>query len=328
MNSDNTQQNNNSEEIDLGVLIQKIRDFFKWIVKGIYNIFLFYRKFAVILIILMAIGFVTGYFMDNSGSKTYRNEVIVVPNFGSVDYLYTSIQEIEAKRKIGDISFFKAMGIDSVSYFSGIEIEPVIDIYSFLGKSPANLEAFKALKGDASSINDITTAKNYKFHRIIIHTKDRKKSAKVVSGLLGFLNSNDYYGELKNVLQQNTAARIKSNKEAIRYINDILRLQGNDSLKRVIPADRSFYFAESQPGELGQLVNSQRQLFNEIEGLTVEMADADKVIKDVTVKINIPIKGITATKKWLFPLLLFAAFSGVFLLIFLFKKMKQIATEE
>ncbi len=327
--SENTRQNHTSDEIDLGVLLQKIKDFFKWIIRGIYTVFLFYKKFAILLLILIVVGFVAGYFMDSSGSKTFKNEVIVVPNFGSVDYLYTSIQELEAKRQIGDISFFKEMGIDSVNYFSGIDIEPIVDIYSFLGENRTNLEAFKALKGDASTVGAMETAKNYKFHRITIYTKTRKNSSKVVSKILEFLNDNDYYNTVKNSLSQNLLSRIETNKNAVQYINDILKAQGNAKPEGLSPEDNLFFFrSEPQIGSMGGLVNSQQELFEEIDKLTVKATDADKVIKDVSVKINIPKKGITSSKKWLFPLVLFIAFSGIFLLIFLFRKMKEIATEE
>ncbi|MGS2738848.1 hypothetical protein [Sinomicrobium sp. M5D2P17] len=327
--NENTRQNDTSDEIDLGVLLQKIKDFFKWIIRGIYSVFLFYKKFAILLLILIIAGFIAGYFMDSSGSKTYSNEVIVVPNFGSVDYLYTSIQELDAKRQIGDISFFKRMGIDSVNYFSGIEIEPIVDIYSFLGENRTNLEAFKALKGDASTVGAMETAKNYKFHRITIYTKTRKNSSKVVAKILDFLNDNDYYNTIKSSLGDNLSSRIKTNKEAVRYINDILKAQGNAKAEGIKPEDNLFLFrSESQIGSMGTLVNSQQELFEEIDKLTVEATDADKVIKDVSIKINIPRKGITSSKKWLLPLVIFTAFSGLFLLIFLFKRMKEIATEE
>ncbi|MBC9797898.1 hypothetical protein [Sinomicrobium weinanense] len=327
--SDNIQKNNNSEEIDLAVLFQKIKGFFKWIIKGIYNIFLFYKRFAVIVIILLVIGFVAGYFMDTTASKTYKNEVIVVPNFGSVDYLYSSVEELEAKRRIGDISFFKSMGIDSVSYFSGIEIEPIVDIYSFLGENESNLNAFRALKGDASSAKEMETAKNYKFHRITIYTRTRKNSAKVISRIMDFLNNNEYFNSLKDSLRTNIDNRIKVNRQVVGYINDILRMQGNDSINRGIPDDKLFYFrAESLTGSMGDLVSSQQELFDDIDKLTINATDTDKVIKEVAVKTNIPKKGITSTKKWLFPLLLFIVFSGVSLFIYLFRRVKEIATEE
>ncbi|SFW64470.1 hypothetical protein SAMN02927921_02943 [Sinomicrobium oceani] len=329
MNEHTQKHDNTSDEIDLGVLLQKIRDFFKWIIRGIYSIFLFYRKFAILLLILLLAAFAAGYFMDGSNSKTYKNEVIVVPNFGSVDYLYTSINEIEAKREIGDISFFKDMGIDSVSYFSGIEIEPIVDIYSFLGEKQANLEAFKALKGDASTVSAMETAKNYKYHRITIYTKTRRNSLKVVTKILDFLNNNDYYNTVRLSLSENLLSRIQTNKEAVQYINEILKAQGSTKPEGLKPEDNMFFFrSEPQIGSMGGLVNSQQNLFDDIDKLTVKASDGDKVIKDVSVKINIPRKGLASSKKWLFPLLVFIGFTGLFLLMFLFKKMKEIATEE
>lgn len=326
--SENIRQNNTSEEIDLGVLLQKIKEFFKWIIKGIYNIILFYRKYAVILLILIIIGFGAGYFLDVSQSKTFKNEVIVVPNFGSVDYLYTSIEELEAKRNARDVDFFKAMGMDSVNYFSGIEIEPIADIYSFLRKDPANLDAFKVLKSNTSMLEDLETAKQYKFHKITLFTKSRKNSARVVSKILGFLNKNDYYNAIKEDVRSNIGDRIETNKQTIGYINDILRLHGNDSVNRFLPEENIFFFGgESQTGAMGKLVIPQQELFKEIDELTIRAIDEDKVIKDVAIKTNIPKKGITTSKKWLFPLLLFVGFSGLFLLIFLFRRMKEIATE-
>ncbi|RAV29388.1 hypothetical protein [Sinomicrobium soli] len=325
--NDNPSQRQGSDEIDLGVLLQKTGDFFKWIIRGVYHILMFYKRFGIALLILLIIAFVVGYFMDNSGGSSYKSEVVVVPNFGSADYLYSGIQEIETKRQGGDISFLKGMGLEISGGFNGITVEPVVDIYGFL-EDTDRLEAFKALKGDMAMAKNPEMAVNYRYHRITIRTGRKNDAKEIVSAVLRFLNSNEYYRQVGDSLKKNMISRLETSREAALYVNDILRAQGSNTGGTLDPGSTAVVLRSEPTAASAELVDAQQELFKTIDKLSISAVDADKVVKEVSQRLDIPQRGIITTRKWMFPLTVFIVFSGIFLLIFLFRRMKEIATEE
>ncbi|WP_461534002.1 hypothetical protein [Sinomicrobium sp.] len=316
-----------SDEIDLGLLLQKIGDFFKWIIKGIYRVVMFYKRFAIVLLVLLLIAFAVGYFIDSSsGSSSYRSELVVVPNFGSADYLYSGVREIETKRRRRDTEFFKRIQLEDLGSFYGISVAPVIDIYGFLTDED-RLNVFNALKGDLALAKDEVTAVNYKYHRITIRTGKKNDAKKIVSAVLGFLNDNEYYSRLGDSLRKNTISRLETSREAVLHINDILKKQGEGMPDSIDKGDAAIVLRSETTGTLAELVRSQQQLFETIDSLSTGTVDTEKTIRSVAERLDLPQKSITTTKKWMFPLVVFIAFSGGALLVFLFKKMKAIATE-
>ena len=101
--------NASTEEVDLGYLFRKVGNFFRRIVKLLFLVISFFKKYIVVTSILIVAGAVIGYFLDKNGQDKieYENRVIVIPNFESVDYLYESVDEWNAKIKSGDSVYLK-----------------------------------------------------------------------------------------------------------------------------------------------------------------------------------------------------------------------------
>ena len=105
------QQQHSSEEVDLGYLFKSIGGFFKKILRTLFLILDFFKKYFIIIIILLIIGFAYGYYKDYNAIKTYDNEVIVIPNFESVDYLYDKVEAINKKIASGDTIYLQNVPI-------------------------------------------------------------------------------------------------------------------------------------------------------------------------------------------------------------------------
>ena len=61
-------------------------------------------------LILFLIGAGLGYYLDKT-TNVYDHQLIVTPNFGSSDYLYAKVEQLNAKIKEEDTLFLKAIGI-------------------------------------------------------------------------------------------------------------------------------------------------------------------------------------------------------------------------
>lgn len=130
--------NSQDQEIDLGQVFKKIGNFFKSLIDKLFDVILFIKKNIIILAILFIIGAAIGFYLDKT-NKRYNNEVIVAPNFSSVDYLYSKIELLEAKRKENDTVFFKELGFKNVKELGLIKIEPVLDVFSSSIKNQTTL---------------------------------------------------------------------------------------------------------------------------------------------------------------------------------------------
>lgn len=102
----NSPQNNDSQEIDLSQISRKIGGFFDGIIFNIFRIIFFLKRNIVLVGILLVLGAGLGYFLDKT-NKNYENQIVVIPNFDSVDYLYSKIELINSKVKEGDTIFLK-----------------------------------------------------------------------------------------------------------------------------------------------------------------------------------------------------------------------------
>ena len=175
-------QNIDNQEIDLSQISKKIGSFFSGISDSIFKGILFVQKRLILFIALFIIGAALGYYLDASG-RVYKSEVIVSPNFGSVDYLYAKVDLLESKLRQQDTMFFKSIGIRNPQVITQIEVKPIIDIYNFVSSNTANVgnaqntQNFELIKllsedGDVNKvITDEITSKNYGRHTLQITTK-------------------------------------------------------------------------------------------------------------------------------------------------------------
>ena len=97
-------QNTTDQEIDIFQLSKSIGNFFDRINAAIFQSIQFFVRNWVVVLILLIVGFGFGWYLD-SNKKSFENQVIVTPNFGSVDYLYAKIDLIQSKVISGDTSF-------------------------------------------------------------------------------------------------------------------------------------------------------------------------------------------------------------------------------
>ena len=141
-------QNNEDQEIDLGVISKKINNFFLGIGTSIFRIIQFFIRNWIIVLILVLAGFVLGWFLDST-QKSYKHEIIVAPNFGSTDYLYAKIDLINSKIKEVDTLFLKnSVGIQQPKNLNIIEVKPVADVYNFIKNKKEKFELIKLMAED------------------------------------------------------------------------------------------------------------------------------------------------------------------------------------
>ena len=143
--STNTQKNIEDQEIDVSIVFKKINGFFQGISTSIFRGIQFVIKNIIVIGILFIIGAGLGIYLDKT-EKKYDHQIIVQPNFGSTDYLFSKIDLIQSKIRERDTVFLKAIGILEPTKLLKIEINPIVDVNKFVNvNSDQNFELLKLM---------------------------------------------------------------------------------------------------------------------------------------------------------------------------------------
>lgn len=326
-----TNTNHEQEEIDLGQLFGKIGNFFSSITTSIFKGILFVQKNIILLITLVVVGAGLGYYLD-SETKVYNHEVIVSPNFGSVDYLYNKINLINSRIQQRDTSFLKSIGIAEPKKVSKISIKPIIDIYSFVNENRGttannaqntqNFELVKLLSEDGDInkvIKDSLTSRNYNHHKITITTEGFTTNSKTIEPILNYLNQSTYFRQIQHVYVYNIKDKIKKDQITINQIDALLNQFSNTSSGQ--KNNNLVYYNENT--QLNDLIQTKNYLISGIGSQKAQLISYDKIVKERSSTLNIKnTKGLNNKMKLLLPLLFVFGFIFLRLFMLFYKKQK------
>jgi hypothetical protein len=330
--STGTPNNLNDQEIDLSVISKKISGFFEGITTSIFKGILFVKKHSIIFIALFLFGAVGGYFLDKA-AKVYDHQIIVSPNFGSVDYLYNKIDLLDSKIKAGDTLFLKSIGIQNPKKILQIEVEPIVDIYTFVNdktntvnnaQNSQNFELVKLLSEDGDIkkvVKDNLTSKNYAHHKIHITTDGLTNDKSTIEPILNYLNKNDYLETLQKAYFRNINDKINKNEEIIRQIDGLLNGFAGSSTNNQ-KSDKLVYYNENT--QLNEIIQTKNGLVAELGTQRMDLINLDKVIKTNSSVLNVRnTKGLNNKLKLILPIVLIGLF--IFIRFFLaFYKMQSL----
>ncbi|MFV0145072.1 hypothetical protein OBJ95_02495 [Empedobacter falsenii] len=223
-------QETNSQEIDLIYLAKKIKQLFLTFCFLIVRFLKFLFKNKIIICLLIVIGAILGYYLDSKVKKEFKTEVVVIPNFESVDLLYAEVENFRTNLKANSQ---KNTYLKEVLY---IDINPVENINSVL-KEPENLEIFKVLSENGQDISKTLSndqiKKSYKYHLIVIRTSSDKNTQKIIDFLLNTINHKSYYKNRSKIALENQRQSKLQYEKSIDQINKILENLGSGSLSGV-----------------------------------------------------------------------------------------------
>jgi len=297
-------QNSDDQEIDLSQISRKINQGFQNIGGFVFNCIQFFFKNAIIIVVLFIVGIGLGYLLDN-GQKSYKHELIVIPNFGSTDYLYGKVELINSKIKEGDTVFLKGLGLKYPKKISKLEIEPIVDPYNFIRDREENFELLKLMAEDGSIdkvLTDRITSKNYTYHSITFSTKGKATDANTIGPLLNSLNDSDYFRIIQKNIVENVKVKMEYNEQTLNQINAVLNSFANEVSKGSSNSNLVYYNENSQ---LDEVLKTKYSLVSEQGNRRLELVNYQKIIKEVSVITNIE-KG--SSNKLIFPVILIFLF--------------------
>ncbi len=309
-------QNNDNQEIDLSQISRKVGDFFEGISTKIFKAILFFKRNIVWIGILFVLGVGLGFYLDKT-TKVYKNQIIVQPNFGSVDYMYSKVELLNSKIEDNDTLFLKnVVGIRDTKKFKKIEIEPITDVYKFIDDNNQNFELIKLMAEDGEIkkiLSDNLTSKNYPYHLISFSTLNETNYEKTITPLLDFLNKSDYFSSIQKEYINNIKVKMVENDSIINQINGFLNTfknTANGSQK----SDKLVYYNENS--QLNDVIKTKEALIGEQGNLRLQLISLDKIVKSNSEVLNIKnTESINGKMKMVLPFL----FIFIFILVGYFK---------
>lgn len=309
-------QNNNNQEIDLSQVSKKIGDFFEGIASKIFRIILFFKRNIVWVGILFVLGVVLGFYLDKT-TKVYKNQMIVQPNFGSTDYMYSKIELLNSKIEDNDTIFLKnVLGVKDTKKLLKIEVEPITDVYKFIDDNDKNFELIKLMAEDGEIkkiLSDNLTSKNYPYHLISFSTLNETNYEKTINPILEFLNKSDYFSSVQKEYVNNVKVKIIENDSIISQINGFL-----DAFKKTVNGSQKsnnlVYYNENS--QLNDVIKTKEALIGEQGTLRLQLLSLDKIVKSNSEVLNIKnTESINGKMKLVLPIL----FIFIFVLVGYFK---------
>ena len=310
--------NSQDQEIDLGQVFSKIGGFFTKLIERFFDFIFFLKKKILVIIVLFITGVVLAFLID---FKVYKHEVSVIPNFGSNEYLYKKIEQINAKLKENDSIFFKQLGIKRYDKIKEIEIDAYPAIYSFVNNKDQenNFDFIKLMAEDGNIekiMKDEITSKNYYHHKIAIQTNGVFNKEEFITPILNYLNSNPFFETQKQVYQKNLKEKISLNDSLINQIYNLILLLSTNSSSGSISI--------SEKNSIPELIEKKDKLIIEKQKLLNYEIINNQIIKEESSILNIrEYKPLLLNNKVLFPLILILIYLLSYFLLATYKKQSE-----
>lgn len=308
--------NSQDQEIDLGQISKGIQNFFQGVINSIFDFIFFLKKKIIIVSSLFVIGVALGYFLDKNSS--YTQDILVMPNFGSNEYLYKKIEFLNSRIIENDSVFFKSIGISNSEIIGKLEIKAVNGVFQFVNQGDENKQNFELIKLMAEDgnieeiVKEVAISKNYYLHNITFKTKEKISQKNVIDPILNYLQDSDFYITQQKIYQKNIDNKTKFNDSLIVQIDKlILNLSNNKG------GNISF----SEEKGISELINKKDLLIKESQNLIINRSLFEEIIKTQNVSINnLNTKGLNHKMKLFLPILFIFFYVIIYNFIVLYKK--------
>ena len=250
-----------------------------------------------------------------TNTVAYNQDISVIPNFGSNEYLYTKTAFLQSRLKEKDATFFNKIGVKDYEKITNIKVEAFNGVFGFIGSSEQNFELLKLMAEDGNLkeiIKEDFTSKNYYSHNITVSTSEKINQKEVIDPILKYYQENKFYQKQQEIHQENIDEKIKFNDSLVKQIDGlIIKLSDSKSSSNVTISENSSITA---------LINKKDELIKESQNLKLNKGEFEEIIKVINVSSNnLNTKGLNNKMKLLLPFL----FVFLYLVGFTFNNLYQ-----
>jgi hypothetical protein len=286
------------------------------------------KNWLIILIIIIA-GLILGFFAQKKDVTPKEANVLIRINFGTGNYVYSSVELLNEKISNRDSIFLKSLRLwnNNSSIIRKVEIEPVIDFKKLIEDYGPSNRTFEILLDnydfDGNNTASETFKYDYKYHKMTISLEPSATSNSIFS-VMDYLNTNEILQILAEKSKNNIQDRIETNEEMINQINALIDTYTKTQLSlggksESIVLDK----------DISGLIDKKRAIQTQLETFREEQV----VSKNIVVMINksdlIQVKASFFSNKFiLYPTIFLFIFFALSILKRLFLKAKRLSELE
>ncbi|WP_298766847.1 hypothetical protein [uncultured Polaribacter sp.] len=335
--STNTNNLNNNEEVDLGSLFviigkgfSKLFNFIGSIFKGIFHAFIsvliFVKENIIKIGIATVVGFAIGLFFQVKSPTKYGSDLLVKPNFESVNQLYNNINYYNDLVKQKDtLGLQKTFNLDKATAASlkSFTIEPVINGLDIINSYDDFITSVDTTTVKSYDFEDFKTSfkeLDYKVHKINVLAEKNDVFTKLGEVILNSVVKNKYFNRKKELTNENlnrTDSLLRQNLSQVDSLRRVyMQVMLDEAKKLSTGTNIDLGGVKSRTKEL-DLFETNKKLNSELQEVIEDKSEEYEVINVIAnfQPIGYELKGITKNKAVQFGLL--GALFMFFILVFL-----------
>jgi hypothetical protein len=133
-------------------------------------------------------------------------------------------------------------------------------------------------------VTDEITSKNYANHKISIKTSKKISNKNTIEPLLKYLNTNEYFNNIKDSKLNSINIKIAENQGIIDQINGLMS-QFSSAINSPQKSDKLVYYNENT--QLNDVLRNKDGLISETAYLKLQLIDYSKIVRETSSVINI-----------------------------------------
>ena len=280
-------EQNNKDEIDLIQIFEAFKKTFIGFLVLLFNAWNFIIKKWIVIVSLLIIGVLLGYFLQSSYKPNKTAEVLLKVNFEAVAYLYKEVELLNNKIKQKDSIFISSLGLSTDSTeVKSLEVTPIVNLNDVVRKYGAdNSRTLESLlknvefEGEELILTE-TFISDYKYHTINFKLSNNA-TLQSVSNIIKYFNSNKILEKVRDNKTENLNNRIINNKKIITQIDDLIDTYSSN---KSISTSSNVIYVVDKDFNMDQILEKKMTLLKENEYLSQDLL----YLEEIFVIINKP----------------------------------------
>lgn len=326
--SSNTSKNN-SEELDLSLIAEKIKGIYHSGLISLYQIFNFFVKSWIILLVLIIVGATLGFIRTNDNpARETKLYVRINDNSGAI--VYDALNQLQFKIQEKDSVLLEKKGFfkNSVYYIHSLEIEPLVNVLEIVDATETNNRNLETVMDQAQYEDELLTSEvfvpQYRYHKITL-VGDYWSSQKTIDALMLYLNDNPVLIKQTDLIKESLAFRIARNFESIAFMDSIFDTYGRPISELTKGTASEISMVDINVTNIHMLFDQKALLMKQNEKLQLQLLNQDKTVTLINKPMLSVKKSILDIKIITYPVILILLFVMVSMMRYYFQKAKNLS---
>ncbi len=328
--SSNTSKNN-SEELDLSLIAEKIKGMYHSGLISLYQIFNFFIKSWIILLVLIIVGAALGFIRTNDNpARETKLYVRINDNSGAI--VYDALNQLQFKIQEKDSVLLEKKGFfkNSVYYIHSLEIEPLVNVLEIIDATESNNRNLEIVMDQAQYEDELLTSEvfipQYTYHKITF-VGDYWSSQKTIDALMLYLNDNPVLIKQTDLIKESLAFRIARNFESIAFMDSIFDTYGRPVSELTKGTASEISMVDINITNIHMLFDQKALLMKQNEKLQLQLLNQDKTVSLINKPMLSVKKSILDIKIITYPVILILLFLMVSMMRYYFQKAKNLSKQ-